>query len=202
MIAGDAGRVTVAAMRLSAISALVIVMQAGVARADGPCPAWRERQTMECMRGYLRVDPGALVLVGEDRLGVGTSAALGVLRGSEGFGVAFGVRGSYDLVRRGMWGQEFTLHVGPELRLGAWTPRAFGFMLVRGGYSRRADGPRARFDFGGPQGAAHYGLGVGMWGRIDRRVLLGAEGVVDIVQFAGKAAVPTLTLALTVGAWL
>ena len=38
------------------------LLPATAAAASSPCPTWRERQTMQCMRGYLRVDPAAFVL--------------------------------------------------------------------------------------------------------------------------------------------
>lgn len=180
---------------------LALGLLPAVASASAPCPAWRERQTIDCMRGYLRVDPAAFVLAA-NRPGAAIGASVGVFRAFDGFALAFGARAGHDAINRQAFGFDRTLHVGPELRLGGYNPQAFGYMLMRAGYSHRFDAGRARFDFGGPADAYHYGLGVGVWGRLGKKFLLGAEGALDIVQFKGKGAAETLFLSLTLGSWL
>ena len=181
---------------------LAIGLLPAVAAASAPCPAWRERQTMDCMRGYLRVDPAAFVLSAGDRPGGAIGASFGGFRAKDGFAAAFGLRAGFEVVDRHAYGFDRTLHASPELRIGAVNRRAFGYMLVRGGYSHRFDAGRARLDFGGAADAYHYGLGVGIWGRVGRRFLIGAEGVIDMVQFKGKGVSETLFLSLTLGSWL
>lgn len=188
-------------MRGAVTWGLVIGLLPAAAGASAPCPAWRERQTMDCMRGYLRVDPAAFVLA-VYRPGAAIGGSLGLFRAYGGFALSFGGRVGYDVVDRHAHGFDRTLHASPELRLGAVNRRAFGYMLFRGGYTHRFDAGRARLDFGGAADAYHYGLGVGLWGRVGRRFLLGAEGALDMVQFRGKGAAETLFLSLTLGTWL
>ncbi|WAS96240.1 hypothetical protein [Nannocystis punicea] len=171
------------------------------AAAKAQCPAWREGQAMGCFRGYLRVDPAALVL-SEYRPGVAIGGSIGAFRATDGFAVAFGGRVGYDMVDRHTRGFDRTLHLSPELRLGVVNRRAFGYALLRGGYSRRFDAGRARLDFGGAADAFHYGLGFGVWTRVGERFLIGAEGVVDMVQFKDRGVAETFFLSLTLGSWL
>lgn len=172
------------------------------AAASAPCPAWRERETIDCFRGYLRVDPAAFVLA-TNRPGAAIGGSVGAFRAFDGFALSFGGRAGYEMTRRGSGGPGFArrLHVGPELRLGGANHRAFGYMLLRAGFSRRFDGSRPP-PRRGADDAYHYGLGVGVWGRLGERVLLGAEGAVDVVQFRGEGAAEVLTLSLTLGTWL
>ncbi|MDC0675477.1 hypothetical protein [Nannocystis radixulma] len=188
-------------MRWAATLGLAIGLLPAVAAASAPCPAWRERQAMGCTRGYLRVDPAAFVL-STGHIGGAVGGSAGAFRAFDGFALSFGLRAAYEMVDRHAYGFDRTFHASPELRLGAVNRRAFGYMLFRGGYTHRFDAGRARLDFGGPAHAYHYGAGVGIWGRVGRRFLLGAEGVVDMVQFEGKGVAETLTLSLTLGTWL
>lgn len=188
-------------MRWAALLGLSIGLLPAPAGAQAPCPAWHERQAMSCFRGYVRVDPAAFVLA-QDRPGAAIGGSFGAFRARGAFAVAFGGRVGYDMVDRRASGFDRTLHLSPELRLGAVNQRAFGYVLIRGGYSHRFEIPRPRPEFGGPADAYHYGLGVGIWGRVGERLLLGAEGALDLVQFKGRGVAETLFLSLTFGSWL
>ncbi|MDC0720619.1 hypothetical protein [Nannocystis bainbridge] len=187
-------------MRWAPLLGLWIGLVPAAAAAEPRCPGWREGQAMGCLRGYLRVDPAAFVLA-DYRPGAAIGGSIGVFRASGGFAVAFGGRAGYEMVDRRTTGFDRTLHLAPELRLGAVNRRAFGYMLLRGGYSHRFATGRARVEVGAAD-AYHYGLGVGIWGRVGKRFLIGAEGAIDMVQFKGRGVAETLTLSLTLGSWL
>lgn len=187
------------------------------AAAAAPCPTWRERQTMSCMRGYVRVDPAALAVVGghgswvhdfpDGRLGYATGVAVGMFRSFGKF--ALGVGGRFGYARhdhRSPWSRvvEGDLHAGPEVRLGAASERVFGYALLRGGYSRWSQDVSLRTSLAPPDRlhGGHYGLGAGIWGRIGRRFLLGGEVASDMLRFDYRQSASTLTVSLTLGAWL
>lgn len=186
---------------MATLGLVLVGLAPAVASASAPCPAWPARRSIDCMRGYLRVDPVGLVLAA-NRPGAAIGGSLGAFRAFGGFALSFGARAGYAMTDRGAHGFDRTLHAGPELRLGGVNHRAFGYMLLRAGYSRRFAAPRGRLDLGGAADAYHYGLGVGIWGRVGEKFLLGAEGAVDIVQLAGAGAAEALTLSLTLGTWL
>jgi hypothetical protein len=202
-IAAPRARVTVAGVRrqVARLGLSLVGLWPAVAAASAPCPAWQERPTFDCMRGYLRVDPVSLVLASH-RPGAAIGGSLGAFRAFGGFALSFGARAGYAMTNRGAHGFDRALHVGPELRVGAVNHRAFGYMLVRGGYSRRFEVPPARQVLGGASDAYHYGLGVGIWGRVSERLLVGAEGALDLVQFKREGVADALVLSLTIGTWL
>ncbi|PCC73297.1 hypothetical protein SAMN02745121_02975 [Nannocystis exedens] len=186
-------------MRWAALLGLSIGLLPAPVEAETPDLAWRERQAMSGFRGYLRVDPAALVLA-DYRPGAAIGGSFGAFRAIDGFAAAFGGRVGYAMVDRQARGFDRTLHLSPELRLGAVSPRAFGYVLLRGGYSHRFEIPRPAF--GGPADGYHYGLGAGIWTRVGKRFLFGFEGAVDMVQFKGRGVAETLFLSLTFGSWL
>ncbi|WP_143140522.1 hypothetical protein [Nannocystis exedens] len=161
------------------------------------------------MRGYATASPIGLTSA---RAGVGLAAGAAVgLFGARGrFGAALGLRFGYGLVPRLREDPRFREHrfaAGPELRLGLALPRVFAFVLARGGYSRQLTeaGLSFRTSFVGPPAGGHgghVGGGLGAWGRIDRRLLLGGEVAVDAVQIAGRAWQLQAWIGLTIGAWL
>lgn len=191
--------------RTKALLLAIGLLPAG-ATAGEPCPVWRERQTMDCMRGYLRIEPAVVEVVG-GRPGAGMGLSLGLFRKLDVFAAAFGGRAGVEAIDGGPAGYARTLHAGPELRLGGAGERTFGYFLIRGGYSRRLTAARSPFAvdrdlFAPGAGTFHYGVGAGLWGRLGRRFLLGAEAALDIVQWRDRGPVPTLALALSLGAWL
>jgi hypothetical protein len=191
------------------IGALAMILAWSSAPAD-PCPTWSERQTMECMRGYASVSPVGLTIP-RDGVGLAAGAGVGLFRTRGRFGAGLGLRFGYGLVPRARESPSYREHLlaaGPELRLGLALPRVFAFVLARGGYSRRINGggPGFRTSIAGPPGpeghGGHVGGGLGAWGRIGRRLLVGGEVAVDAVQIAGRAWQPRASLMLTLGAWL
>ncbi|MCY1058399.1 hypothetical protein [Nannocystis sp. SCPEA4] len=190
--------------------AMVLAASPTPAGAPEPCPTWSERQTMNCMRGYVVATPVGLAI---QRAGVGlaTGAAVGLYNTHGRFGAGLGLRFGYDLfprLREHPAFREHLLAAGPELRLGLALPRVFAFVLARGGYSRQINraaeiSPRTSIlappagDHGG-----HVGGGLGAWGRLGRRLLIGGELAVDAVQIRGREWQPRASLVLTIGAWL
>ncbi|MFY0540268.1 hypothetical protein [Nannocystis pusilla] len=115
---------------------------------------------MSCFRGYVRADPAAFVLA-RDRPGAAIGGSIGVFRARGAFAVAFGGRVGYDMVDRRASGFDRTLHLSPELRLGAVNQHAFGYVLVRGGYSHRFEIPRPRPSSAGRRTRITTGSGSG-----------------------------------------
>ncbi|MCY1008785.1 hypothetical protein OV079_25155 [Nannocystis pusilla] len=190
------------------IGALVMMILAWSSAPD-PCPTWSERQTMDCMRGYASVSPVGLTLPREG-VGLAAGAAVGLFRARGRFGAGLGLRFGYGLVPRPREipsHREHRLAAGPELRLGLALPQVFAFVLARGGYSRQIVawelGYRTSILEPPPGGhGGHVGGGLGAWGRIGRRLLVGGEVAVDAVKIADRAWQPQASLLLTLGAWL
>lgn len=201
------------------LAALLVLSLPPAHASAAPCPAWPERQTIDCMRGYVRVDPVAMTIALDqndfayqqrpaNRLGYALGVSGGMFRAFSRFALAAGARLgaaiqpfsdpalSFDRL-------ESHLHVGPELRLGAAGERWFVYGLARGGYTRRGDGGGLRTSVAAPSPhGGHWGLGVGAWGRLGRRVLYGGEVTLDTVHVRFDDVYPTLTLSLSLGAWL
>ncbi|WAS96241.1 hypothetical protein [Nannocystis punicea] len=161
------------------------------------------------MRGYAVVSPVGLTSQREG-VGLGAGAALGLYRTHRRFGAALGLRFGYGLtprLRDAPGYREHALAAGPELRLGLALPRVFAFVLARGGYSHQLyrGGPDFRtsiLDPGKGGHGGHVGGGLGAWGRLGRRLLIGGEVAVDAVQIGGREWQPRASVLLTLGAWL
>lgn len=192
--------------RAAILFGLGVALAATDAGAAAPCPAWRERATMGCMRGYLRVDPVGMA-VRERQVGYANGLAAGVFRALEGPSIAFGGRVAYS-VFGGSGAAENLLHLRPELRLGVARERVFGYVLMHGGFSLRTSSPLslrtsiAPGRVADPRPGWHIGLGGGAWWRVRGRLLLGAEAVVEAYQIQGGPLTPTFSLYMSVGSWL
>lgn len=185
---------------------LGVALAAADADAAAPCPAWRDRATMDCMRGYLRVDPAGMTVL-ERQVGYASGLAAGVFRAFAGESLAFGGRVAYGLFREpGSSRVSHMLQLRPELRVGVARERVFGYALMYGGFTRLSGSavlprtsivplPEARPGW-------HIGAGAGAWWRVKRRLLLGVEGVVEGVHVEDSRLWPAFSLYLSVGSWL
>lgn len=204
------------------VAALLSLALLPAPASAAPCPTWRERQTIDCMRAYVRIDPVALTIALDrdeyaydhrpgNRLAYAASLSGGMFRAFPRFALAFGARLAYSTrtLRRTEFGAEFSatehyLHAGPELRIGLAGERWFAYGLLRGGYTRWADNIGFRLSPAAPsaRNGGHWGLGYGAWTRLGRRFLLGGEATLDLIHVEDKDPIPTLMFSLTLGAWL
>lgn len=162
------------------------------------------------MRGYIKADPVGFSYTGVDRdsryFGYGAGLGGGIFRAYEDFAFAVGLRLNYAFLGEpGRTSPSFAhfLLAGPELRLGGASERAFGFFLVRGGYTHFADNIAFRDSVSpGALPGGHLAVGGGAWGRAARRLLAGGEVAVEIHFVLGGVPLPMLNVSLALGAWL
>jgi hypothetical protein len=197
-----------------ALAALLLTLALPEQAPAAACPPYRQDRPLRCSVAYVHLTPGGLLIPLGDvhspyatspRLGYTTGVGVGAFRAHGRFGIAAGARFGYGFTRQrfdhGTANYDY-LHVGPELRLGGVTPRVFAFGLVRAGYSRWHTNYAQRLSIEQSEWAGgHIGVGVGAWGHLGGRFLLGGEAVVDFLFSDGPSDRP-LALALVLGVWL
>jgi hypothetical protein len=176
-----------------------------LADAAGPCPRWRDRTTLDCMRAYLRIDPAGLRLtlaedpkselfseqraVGDGKVAYDLNFGAGYFRTFGRFGLAVGAH-----LGRGVYGRSSTYEgsiirtreryfsFGPELRLGGAFRHVFVYGLLRVGGTHWTYLPRRPVDKY-PETALtwHVAAGAGVWGQLARRLLIGGEALVEVM---------------------